>query len=593
MTVENIPLWTLRPNWREAVLETLSWPTTILASPSGAEQRFSLRVTPERRFEVTFEPLGPERAWLDNALTTASALRWYVPVFPDVGRTTAAIGAPSATIPVATANREFAIGGFVMVWRDLFTASVHEITDIAADSLTVEPNVGVTPSGTLVYPCAVMRIGERPEIARLTDRLGRCRLAFEVDGASPSPAATLAATYEGSPVLATPPNESTDLTTSYNRLVAELANGRSRRVVVDTANRNFSIQRHAWLRIGATEHADLRAYLYALQGRRVATWLPTFAADFDLVGSAGSGATQITVARCGFTRFGGPRFGREHIRIERTDGPAIMRRITASSEVNNTETLTLSSALGAAISPATVRRISFMALCRLDQDSVEFTHHTDKAGASSLAVAFRGAGNFRSVTAVPAMPFVYGVQTPQLCGDPLPPPPSTDLGRTYVWGDFNGAQLPLGGGLVGWNAFVVDDNNASGLVGAPPGSVAQSLAAPLETTEALIKAQMRVRTLGGSVEAVRTMTIQKRANGSAPWVDILSNGILIGACSSVTCGPHPPIYIEQTVPMLPGEEIRMILSGGNGNSIWYNRSSLTTYMDVYWKRPGSPWFPLA
>ena len=98
MAVEDLPLWTLLPNWAAGMTERLVWLSPVLASPSGAEQRFAVRQTPRRSFDLAMQAVGEERQWLDNALTTGAALRWYAPIFPDRRHTTAeaASGAPSA-----------------------------------------------------------------------------------------------------------------------------------------------------------------------------------------------------------------------------------------------------------------------------------------------------------------------------------------------------------------------------------------------------------------------------------------------------------------------------------------------------------------
>lgn len=48
MTIENIPVWPIEPNWNEPVKETLEWLTDIMTSPTGAEQRRCLRKYPRK-----------------------------------------------------------------------------------------------------------------------------------------------------------------------------------------------------------------------------------------------------------------------------------------------------------------------------------------------------------------------------------------------------------------------------------------------------------------------------------------------------------------------------------------------------------------
>ena len=423
MAVEDLPLWTLLPNWAAGMTERLVWLSPVLASPSGAEQRFAVRQTPKRSFDLAMQAVGDERQWLDNALTTGAALRWYAPIFPDRRHTTAEAASGGTSIPVSTVNAEFAVGGFVMLWADIWTASVHEITAVAADSLTVTPALTRTwAEGTLAQPCAVMRIGEMQGFARRADRAAEGRMRWEFDGAAPYTAASLGTTYEGYPVLTVAPDEREDVTQQYARLLAEFSVETARRFVVDTADRSFTIQQQRWFSYGRTEQDALRGYFYALRGRAIATWVPTFMADLDLLANAASGATTLSVARSGYVRFGGPRSNREHIYIELRDGTSVMRKITGAIEAGSTETLTLNSALAADLAVDDVKRISFMSLSRLDQDSIEFTHHTDKSGLVTCMAAFRTAGEHRSATVYTPPALAYPSQSDATCGYDPPGP---------------------------------------------------------------------------------------------------------------------------------------------------------------------------
>ena len=420
MAVENLPLWTVLPNWSRPITENLRWVSAVMGSPTGAEQRYAARRTPRRTLEAGFLAAGMERAWLDNAASAASAARWYVPIFTDLGRTTAAIEIGDTVIPVVTTGREFRVGGFVMLHADTWTATVREIVSLTADSITVATTLGGWPKGTQAMPCSAMRLTDAMSATRRNDRALETTLRFEVDGASPSTVATLADDYLGLPVLTEAPNETASLDTTHSRLLAEFGTDLSRRQVVDISGRGFTVQKHTWMKVGRTEQDALRAYFYALQGRRGSTWVPTFAADFDLHASAAADVSGIVTKVSGFVRFGGPRFNREHIRIELRDGTSIYRKITGAIETGDLEYLALDSVLGVAITPQSVKRISFLARCRLDQDAVEFTHYTDKQGAVSVAAAFKSAGDFRTAEPFVPVPLASPYQIMLACGFEIP-----------------------------------------------------------------------------------------------------------------------------------------------------------------------------
>ena len=61
MAIPDLPVWTIRPNWKGGILERLEWLTDVLASDTGVEQRRSVRPTPRRSFEITVNPTRNER----------------------------------------------------------------------------------------------------------------------------------------------------------------------------------------------------------------------------------------------------------------------------------------------------------------------------------------------------------------------------------------------------------------------------------------------------------------------------------------------------------------------------------------------------
>lgn len=582
MAVENLPLWTLLPNWAETVSESLTWVSGVLASPSGAEQRFALRTTPRRSLEASFLLFGQDRAWADNALVSALGVPWYVPLFYDMGRITSDTTPGSDEIVLDTTNREFSVGGFVMLRSGVFSASVHQIDEILPDRLVVTPGVGAFPAGTLVMPCAPMRLdGGAASVARLADRAGRLRLRFVQDGGASFPETFLPPSYRDFPVMNTPPNESNDLTTEYSRIQSEIRNTLTKPFIVDTAGKNFSVQQHTWLVSGKADQDALRGFFYALEGRRNALWIPTFAADLDLVATVSAFSTNIVVKRCGYTAFGGPRFGREDIRIELYDGTFLIRRITASAESGDTETLTLSAALGVTVEPRSVKRISFMHLCRLDQDSVELVHYADKAGALTVRAGFKTCGDLRTGGLIFPMPFTQGIITPEWCGGPPPPPPEpVPLGSFLLYGNWMFPQFTAAERVVGWNAYTVDDNNASGMPGGASG--ASSLVAPPETILLRVSGRVVMQQSNGNRGGEYVAVIERRASEGEPWITLSATSVLLGPCSSTVCGPFTLDVPEETVSVLPGWQVRMRLLQPQTVFLRYDNNPSLTFIEGTW-----------
>lgn len=418
MAVASLPHFTLLPNWRDrGVSERLEWLTSVLGSPSGAEQRFALRLTPRRSFEALFTAAGAERTLLDLAVGKTGAGDWWLPLWHDVGRLTADAASGAGSLLLDTTNREFAAGGFAMLHGGAFSSEVVEIASVASGSLTLAgATAAAWPAGTRVFPAVRAALAEQPRFTKKGGRAFEGVIRFEVSGANPWTAATLSADYLGYPVLADRPDEAEDITHAYSRLVAELDGQTGLKARVDTAGLGFTAQQYRWFLHDRAQHAAFRSLLYALQGRLVPVWLPTFTDDLTLAAPASSGATTIEVALCGYARFGGPRVGRRDIRIELDNGVVMHRRVSAAAEGATTETLTLASGISQDISPETVRRISFMSLSRLDQDAVEIVHHTDTRGVSTATATFKSTPESRVADAWAPPALLQTVQTPWECG---------------------------------------------------------------------------------------------------------------------------------------------------------------------------------
>lgn len=396
VTANRIIGWTFVPDWTDGVVERLTWATDILSSESMAEQRRALREAPRREFEATIPAAGRERQYLDMALFGWSARVWVLPVWPDIQQLAVGIPAGALSIPCATAHLDFRAGGLAMLRGhdagDVFDAEVVEVEAVGGASLTLKrATQRAWPAGTRLYPARSAQLREAPVLSRITDTLSMFDVAFRVVEPSDVPAAAPALLYRGRPVLAARPDESQDLTHEFIRLLAELDNGTAAPLVTDVAGRAMPVMLHRWIGGGRAERAAWRGLLYWLRGRQRAVWVPTHADDLTLVDITPAATAIIDVAYLGYTRFAQARPGRRDVRIELANGTVLHRRITGSTEVSATvERLALDTAPGIELSPANVARICFMALCRLDSDSVEIRHITESQGVAQSEILLRG-----------------------------------------------------------------------------------------------------------------------------------------------------------------------------------------------------------
>jgi hypothetical protein len=422
MPVENLPRWSILPNWRQPVIERLECLTAVLTSPTGAEQRYAARWSPRRTFEALMTPSGLVRTLFDVSVSAVGGAPWYLPVWHDGQTLEAGLGANTTVIPADTRHYEFVTGGFVMLWADEFTTDVLEVASVASNSVTVVGgSAAAWPPGTRLFPAVKARLTDMPEMQRMGSRILENAVRFMVETANDftdEEAEIGFPEYQGFYVLTTRPDEGQDITHGRARLLDEVdgETGLTRRF--DQAGKDFTLQKHHWLSVGRKEHADLRALFYELDGRRTPLWLPTYADDFTLVAPVAPASTGIEVARCGFTQYGGPRFSREDVWIHLRDGTNLFRRITGSSfTLDGTEIIQFDSALGVAFDIADVARISFMALCRLDADTMEIEHYANADGASRVALTFRSVPDTRTAAEWEPPPLQNAVPNDEPCGE--------------------------------------------------------------------------------------------------------------------------------------------------------------------------------
>lgn len=390
ITGNRIVPWGFAPNWSSPPLETLSWLTNILANNRGAEQRRSLRAAPRKGWQASFTAEGAERALFDLSMAGWGRRVWALPVWVDVLQLDAALPAGSSAIACDTTGRDFRVGGLALLRGETaFDTEAVEILDMTAGGLTLKRVTQSTwPAGTRLYPLRSARLTEMPQTTRRTDALLQADCSFELTESADWPAALPTTMYRGRPVFAQRPDESTDLSHSYERLTLLLDNTTGKAAVTDTAGKGFVLQQHRWCLAGRAEHSAWRSLLYALQGRAKSIWLPTHAQD--LVPVEPLSGSLLKVQRVGYARFGVGQLGRQDICIELADGSVLMRRITAAVESGPIEELVVDADFPGVIQPGQVARISYMALCRQASDDIELEHLTDQDGVARCAITLRG-----------------------------------------------------------------------------------------------------------------------------------------------------------------------------------------------------------
>lgn len=385
---ENLAVWPFMPDWQNDVTETLSWLTGLLSSRTGAEQRFGLRLTPRRSFEATFKPIGRFRTLFDLFTMRVGGSPFYIPVWHDSNKLSVAATAGGYSIDIgSTEFTEFqdSPGLFIGGTSRYEIAEYNGQTD--TQILLATALVNSWPKGTRVFPIQKVQFDSQPQAAGKADRAYETRVKFRSIGGHGCLFETDIPLLLGNYVLEVEPNYVQDLSYNYDRIIAELDNQTGFSVRKDINTYGRVIQQYAFYLKGRERHAWFRAFMYALRGRQVPIYVPTFMSDIELT-EAASGST-IIVKRCGYTEFSGPFPGRDRILVLLHDGTRYYRRIVSSAIIDDsTESLSISPPLF--LAKNLVHRISFVPFSRLDQDDIEIVHHTDSSGLSTVTTVFKG-----------------------------------------------------------------------------------------------------------------------------------------------------------------------------------------------------------
>ncbi len=223
--------------------------------------------------------------------------------------------------------------------------------------------------------------------ARLIDAIGWIETTGSQTG---EPIPGMDKFYLSIPVLIRAPDEKGNMSVDVDRLTEDFDNEISIPLQSEYDPEPFNRPQHTWWIRGREQHDEFRKMLYALRGRAVAFWKPTFMRDLIPVEDLLTGSFTLRVANVGYTSNGGPRRSREHVIVFLRDGTQIFRQIVSSEEIDDRiEEVRFNTSFRRTLTPADVLRISFLDLVRMDQDGFQFAHITDTDGVSSSTTVMR------------------------------------------------------------------------------------------------------------------------------------------------------------------------------------------------------------
>lgn len=380
-------VWPIEANHDEPIRERYGYQTSILAGQTRREQRRKLKRHPSGAIEFSIFCTDQRDPPLANGLLLGNqGALWAAPLWHYGTRLTADVASAAASIPVVTANLPFqdiqGYGQYLLLWRDARTWALHQINVVSPTAITLLDVTTRTwaQAGTYVVPVRPGRLEQLLPLSWSSSRLFSARLKFSFDSAVDAVAAATvpaaAVTYQGIEVLEKDPDGENPASDSQDRSLKLLGTMGARAAV--TLSPTGAITRpFRWKCQTRGDLAALRLFLDRRMGRLNSVWIPSGEVDLIPTSVLGAGVSAFDVTYANYSAGLFPSVGsRRHLAFipVRAPGTRIYRKVlTAVDNGDGTEHITIDSALGQSVDPATWV-VSFNRLCRQAEDEVEFMH---------------------------------------------------------------------------------------------------------------------------------------------------------------------------------------------------------------------------
>lgn len=378
ITLQRVVLFPMPPE--VAYKEVLEWKTDVLAHVDQTEQRIAMRDFPRQSFEwdVVLSD-GVERAIVESILFAWQAETFGIPVWHEMTHSTAAAIVGATTIPVlTTANADWRVGGLGVVYLNETTFDVLQVASTTGTSVTFTSGTAFAyAAGAQVIPVRTGISDKSIQGQRYRLNGGRLAMRLHVTDNVASLASTSGqALYNGKVLLVAGNVSGEQFAEHYDRevVVIDGETGAIDQEPLSTVSQRGSSQ--TWFAGDPASLWAIRGLVWALRGRQVSAYLPTFMQDLQVTDPLVSGLSTINVTNVGYTQYVQSRQPRNVIRIVMTDGTYLVRTVLSSSVVSSVkETLTVDVAWASNVPTASIARIEYVEKVRLDSDQVTFQYH--------------------------------------------------------------------------------------------------------------------------------------------------------------------------------------------------------------------------
>lgn len=379
------------------VREELEWKTDIIKSADGTEMRISTRKNPRQFLRYNYVMRSQRDLNSVRSLLTEWQPRVFgVPLWFWARKLTADVSAGATSVTVAsTDNADFRIGGLCMIAKqdpnDLtrIIADVVEIASFGSPNNTINFTSSLTSNfevlnGAIAAPVVAGIVPSRIELSRQGTEFAEFQIPFQsVDNTADLSDASAFGTYRNKVVIDDPnflPGRGA-YRESFQHKNTRVDEQFGKVEVFSSQTLGVQTRPKRWINNDNAEEWQRRQLMYALRGKQVSFFLPSFQKDMTITGDVSSGASTIDIENIGYTNFVQARTPFKDIEIELTDGSILRHRITGSAEISPGERLSIDPVTSTDFLAAEVVRVSYLTLSRFDTDTARITHRwTDLDG---------------------------------------------------------------------------------------------------------------------------------------------------------------------------------------------------------------------
>jgi len=349
--------------------ETLRWRTEAMTTYAG-EQRQAMMPYPDVELTFQLDMDAEEFAKARQLQRAVGTSEFAIPLWEQCDHI-GAISAHQVDVSLATADKDYVAGGYLMAWSAHTYCESCLIDSFDADSVTLDPWIVGPHSNAWVCPLVDGRLIKPLSAQRRDNASALVSSTFLLSTAS-SLTPVAYAQYRSHELTLFRPHLAGSDSETFTHQAVTLESAGGARAYAEKRDEPELTSSLSWFCRTRAETQELREWLHGRLGACTSFWRPSWNQDVTITKAVGIGDTTIEINEVGFlSLYPNP----SDFTIIKTDGTAVAFRATgASSAGGGKENITLSAAMTVAVPIAEISKTSRIALVRLASDTVEIRH---------------------------------------------------------------------------------------------------------------------------------------------------------------------------------------------------------------------------